>query len=519
MVRLRSHVCGDWHAGEGPTRTLVNPATEAPVAETTTVGVDFGAALAYARDVGGPALRALSFEERGTLLMAMSKALYAHREELIDLSGLNNGATRGDAKFDVDGATGTLAAYARIGRGLGDARWQLDGDAEKLSSGARYVGQHVRLSRPGVAVHINAFNFPAWGTFEKIACALLAGMPVVSKPATATALVAYRMVEIIVEADILPAGALSFIAGSPGDMLDHLGPQDVVAFTGSADTAATLRAGAGPVQRSVRFNAEADSLNAAVLAPDTEVGGPVWHSFVRNVVTDMRQKTGQKCTAVRRIMVPEALVAAVEEALGEELARIKVGVPTQQGVTMGPVATAGQLRDFRAGIELLSEECDIVLGGSGAIQGEGAPDGKGYYVRPTLLRVRDSATAEKVHAHEVFGPCATIVPYDGSAGRAAELVAQGQGCLVSSVYADDRAWFGEFLFAAAPWNGRIVATNNKVADQGLPPGMVLPNQVHGGPGRAGGGEELGGLRGLDFYTNRVAVQGDLGALRKILGAR
>ena len=519
MVRLRSHICGDWHAGDGPTRTLVDPATEAPVAEATTAGLDFHAALSYARDVGGPALRALSFAERGALLMAMSKALYAHREELIDLSGVNNGATRGDAKFDIDGATGTLAAYARLGRELGDARWQLDGEAEKLASGARYVGQHVRLPRPGVAVHINAFNFPAWGTFEKVACALLAGMPVVTKPATATALVAYRMVEIIVEADILPAGALSFVAGSPGDLLDHLGPQDVVAFTGSADTAAALRAGVGPVQRSVRFNAEADSLNAAVLAPDTAVGGPIWHSFVRNVVTDMRQKTGQKCTAVRRLIVPEGLVTEVERALGEELSRVTVGVPTQAGVTMGPVATAGQLRDFRAGVALLSEECDVVFGGGGAIQGEGAPEGKGYYVRPTLLRVRDAGTAEKVHAHEVFGPCATIVPYDGSAARAAELVARGQGCLVSSVYADDRAWFADFLFAAAPWNGRIVAINDKVADQALPPGMVLPNQVHGGPGRAGGGEELGGARGLDFYTNRVAVQGDLGALRKILGAR
>lgn len=519
MIRLRSHVCGTWHAGEGTPRPLVDPATEARVAESTTQGIDFAAALTFARTVGGPALRALSFAERGALLKAMSRALHAHREELIDLSGINNGATRGDAKFDVDGATGTLAAYARLGRDLGDARWQLDGEAEKLSSGARYVGQHVRLPRPGVAVHINAFNFPAWGTFEKIACALLAGMPVVSKPATATALVAYRMVEIIVEADILPTGALSFVAGSAGDLLDHLGPQDVVAFTGSADTAATLRAGAGPVQRSTRFNAEADSLNAAVLAPGTEVGGPLWHSFIRNVVKDMTQKTGQKCTAVRRIMVPESLVADVEEALGAELARVHVGVPTRADVTMGPVATASQLRDFRAGVALLTAECDIIHGGGDRIDGEGAPPGKGFYVRPTLLRVRDPETATTVHAHEVFGPCATIISYDGTARRAADLVAEGQGCLVSSVYADDRAWFREFLFAAAPWNGRIVAANDKVADQILPPGMVLPNQVHGGPGRAGGGEELGGLRGLDFYTNRVAIQGDLGALRKILGAR
>ncbi len=519
MVRLRSYVCGEWVEGDGPTRPLVNPATEEVVAETTTAGIDFAAALAYARDVGGPTLRAMTFAERGALLKTWSRALHEHREALLDLEAANNGATRGDAKFDVDGATGTLAAYARIGKHLGDARFQLDGESEKLSSGARYVGQHVRLPRPGVAVHINAFNFPAWGTFEKIACAVLAGMPVVSKPATATALTAYRMVEILIDADVVPAGVLSFIAGSSGDLLDHLGPQDVVAFTGSADTAANLRSGAGPVQRSVRFNAEADSLNAAVLAPGTAINGGLWHSFVRNVVTDIRQKTGQKCTAVRRILVPTDLVDDVQAAIVEELGRITVGSPTEPGVQMGPVASASQLRDFRAGVALLSEEADVVTGGADPIQGVGAPEGKGFYVRPTLLRVRDSATAEKVHAHEVFGPCATLVPYDGTAAQAAALVAKGQGCLVSSVYADDRDWLADFLFAAAPWNGRIVAANEKVADQVLPPGMVLPNQVHGGPGRAGGGEELGGLRGLDFYTNRVAIQGDLGALRKILGAK
>jgi 3,4-dehydroadipyl-CoA semialdehyde dehydrogenase len=240
---------------------------------------------------------------------------------------------------------------------------------------------------------------------------------------------------------------------------------------------------------------------------------------VRNVVTDMRQKAGQKCTAARRILVPTELLEPVQAALVAELARIVVGDPEAPGVHMGPVATASQLRDVRAGINLLSEECDVVLGGADPLDGVGAEAGEGFFVRPTLLRLRDATIADKVHAYEVFGPCATLVPYDGGAEEAAAVVARGQGCLVSSVYADDRTWLSEFLMAAAPWNGRIVAINEKVADQALPPGMVLPGQVHGGPGRAGGGEELGGLRGLDFYTNRVAIQGDLGALRKILGSK
>ncbi len=515
MIRLKSFVQDRWEAGSGKTALLVNPATEAVLAETTTEGVDMGAAMAHARDVGGPTLRAMSFAERGALLKEMARALHTHREALLDTSTANNGATRGDSKFDIDGATGTLASYARLGKALGDARFQVDGDSEKLGSGARYVGQHLRLPRPGVAVHIGAFNFPAWGTFEKAACAILAGVPVVSKPATATALVTFQMVEILVEAGILPPGVFSFVAGPAGDLLDHLGPQDALAFTGSAKTGAWFRQLPGVLQRGARINIEADSLNAAVLGPDVSVGDAVWHTFVRNVVTDIRQKTGQKCTAVRRVMVPTDKVDAVCDALVAELDRVVVGDPVDSAVHMGPVATASQLRDARAGIALLAEQCRIVRGGGDAVQGQGAPDGKGYYIAPTLLRALDANTADKVHQHEVFGPSATVLPYGGGAVEAAGLVARGEGCLVSSVYASDRDWMGDFLFAAAPWNGRVVAINDKVADQGLPPGMVLPDQVHGGPGRAGGGEELGGARGMDLYTNRVAIQGDLGHLRKI----
>lgn len=519
MITLTSYLQDRWVSGTGRAATLVDPSTEAPVATASTEGLDFGAALHHARTVGGPALRALSFAERGALLKAMSRALHEKREELLDLSTLNNGATRGDGKFDVDGATGTLAAYARLGASMGDARFLLDGEAEKLGGGARYVGQHLYLPRPGVAVHVNAFNFPAWGTFEKIAAAFLAGVPVVTKPATATALVAWRAVQIIVEAGILPPGVLSLVAGGAGDLLDHLGPQDALAFTGSADTAATLRRGAGVAARSARVNIEADSLNAAVFAPDVEVGGALWHAALRNLVTDLTQKTGQKCTAVRRILVPESVAGELADALVAELSRVVVGNPAADGVTMGPVATAGQLRDARRGIALLQEEADLLIGGADPVDGVGAPAGKGYFVRPTLLRARDTASARHVHAHEVFGPCATLLPYDGTAATAAALVAKGEGCLVSSVYAEGRDWLGAFLLDAAPWNGRVVAATDKVADQVLPPGMVLPNQVHGGPGRAGGGEELGGARGLAFYWNRTAIQSDLGALRAIFGVK
>lgn len=517
MIRLQSYVEDQWHAGEGAPRDLVNPATEAVIAQTTTAGINFAAALEHARSVGGPALRAMTFAERGALLKSWSRALHAKREELLALSTQCNGATRGDSKFDVDGATATLAAYARYGKHLGDVTFQIDGGSEKLSSGARYVGQHVRLPRPGVAVHINAFNFPAWGTFEKAACAILAGMPVVTKPATATAPLAYRMVQILVDEGLVPAGVLSFVAGPAGDLLDHLSHQDTLAFTGSAQTGAWFRKLPGIVESSARINIEADSLNAAVLGPDVAVGDAVWHTFLRNVVTDLRQKTGQKCTAIRRVFVPTDRLDDVCAALTEELARITVGNPEDSSVTMGPVATAAQLRDVRAGITLLSEQATLVTGGIDPVQGQSAPEGKGYFVAPTLLRADDAHAATSVHDHEVFGPCTTVLGYDGSASQAAALVARGKGCLVSSVYASDQAWNAEFLFAAAPWNGRVVAINKKVADQGLAPGMVLANQVHGGPGRAGGGEELGGLRGLDFYTNRVAIQGDLGQLRKIFG--
>ncbi|MDI1479020.1 3,4-dehydroadipyl-CoA semialdehyde dehydrogenase [Polyangium sp. y55x31] len=506
MERLASYVSGAWVHGSGKASVLVNPTTEEPIAEASTEGIDFAGALAHARDVGGPALRALSFAQRGELLLALSRAIHANRDALIEVAIQNGGNTRSDAKFDIDGASGTLAYYAELGKQLGDARFLVDGEGEKLGRSPRFFGYHVLVPRAGVAVHINAFNFPAWGLAEKAACALLAGMPVVSKPATSTALLAYRIARLFVEANILPAGAFSFIAGAPGDMLDHLGGQDVLAFTGSADTGARLRAMPAVVHGSVRLNIEADSLNTAVLGPDVTSGSDTYRMFLREVTRDITQKAGQKCTAIRRILVPRAIEGEIKDELVSLLRDIKVGDPALEGVTVGPLATAAQLRDIRAGIQKLSAEASIVLG-DGAFERVGAQDGKGYFVPPTLLHCKDPDAARDVHQHEVFGPCATIVPYDGSSARATDLVRRGGGMLVGSVYSDDRAFVTDMIFGLSPYHGRLYFGSEKIADQTPGPGTVLPQSVHGGPGRAGGGEELGGRRGLAFYSHRAAIQG------------
>lgn len=515
-TQLQSYLCDQWQVGSGDIEELFNPSTEDLIATTCTTGLDFEVAFDHARTVGGAALRAMTFAERGALLTQMAAVLHGKREYLLEISRDCNGATRGDSKFDVDGATGTLSTYGRYGAKMGDGKFQLDGTASKIAANARHMGQHFRLPREGVAFHINAFNFPAWGAFEKIACAFLAGMPVVTKPSSTTALLTYEMIKIIVEADFLPAGTLSFIAGDSADALEKLQAQDVVAFTGSATTAAKLRQSAGVLHKSVRFNAEADSLNAAVLAPDVKVGGDIWYRFLNNVVTDIRQKAGQKCTASRRIFVPEGLMDAVKEALVERLEGLVVGYPTERDVDVGPVVSKKQLLDVRAGIDELAAHGSILIGGSHPINGKNAPTGKGYFVEPTVIVANDADTAI-FHEKEVFGPVTTLLSYDGSVGSAIDYIARGEGCLVSSIYSNDRKWLQAALLRSAVWNGRLFVVSGKVADSALTPSTVLPNQNHGGPGRAGGGLELGGTRGLDLYTNLVAIQGDRALLGKLLG--
>ena len=514
MIELGSYVEGKWVKGKGKAAQLVNPATEEVVATTSTDGLDFGAALAFARDKGGPALRAMTFVQRGEMLRAMSRAIHGKRDELLSIAQANGGNTRGDAKFDVDGASGTLAAYADLAAELGETNIIADGDAIQIGRGARLFGQHVYTPREGVAVHVNAFNFPAWGLAEKGATALLAGMPVITKPATSTAHVAHRMMEIFVEEKLLPEGALSFVCGSSGDLLDRLGGQDVIAFTGSSITAAKLREGQSVLRHGTHINVEADSLNAAILGADVEEGSDVWNLFVSDVVREMQQKTGQKCTAIRRIYVPRSKVDAVLEALRERLAAIKVGDPTRDEVTMGPVATAQQIRDVREGVKSLESCAKIVFGSTTEANPIGVPQGKGFFTTPILLHGASPKPTDAVHMHEVFGPVATVMPYDDVKGAAA-LVAAGGGGLVTSIYADDKDFIRAAVLALAPFHGRLTIGSAKVAGQSLPPGMALPQLLHGGPGRAGGGEELGGRRGMALYMQRTALQGDRALIEAI----
>jgi len=512
MQILDSYLEGSWRAGtEAGARELVNPYTGETLARCSASGLDLGAACAYAREKGGPALRALTFVERAALLKALSGAIHEHRDDLIALSAKNGGSTRGDAKFDLDGATGTLAAYASFGKRLGERRFLADGDGEQLGRTPRFWVQHVRVPLTGVAVHINAFNFPAWGMAEKMAQALLAGVPVIEKPGEQTALIAHAVAKIVADSGILPDGAFQFVCGGPEDLLDHLGSQDCVAFTGSASTGRRVRGHTALVERGVRVNIEADSVNAAVLAPDVDDDSATYEEFLSNVVTDMTQKAGQKCTAVRRILVPSDRVEDVVEHLREQLSRQKVGDPSEDGTRVGTLTDARQLEHVRQGLARLREVADVRTGGE-------VPEADyPAQIAPTLLVARDS-NADALHDEEVFGPIATILPYGGAADEAARLVNRGGGGLVVSVYSNDAAWTEAAVLELAPFHGRVWIGSDRVKGQALPPGMVLPSVVHGGPGRAGGGEELGGSRGLDFYTQRTAIQGFQGFVAKRFGA-
>jgi oxepin-CoA hydrolase/3-oxo-5,6-dehydrosuberyl-CoA semialdehyde dehydrogenase len=514
MQLLASYLSGSWSQGSGAKTTLVNPATEAPLAEVANGGHDLGGAFRYARETGARELAALTFAQRGALLAALAKAITGAREELIALAIANGGNTRGDAKFDVDGGGVTLQHYSDLGGKLGSASILADGEPLQVGRTARMGGQHVWTRRRGVAVHINAFNFPGWGLCEKLGPALLAGMPVIAKPATATALVAHRLVELF--APLLPAGALQLLVGPAGDLLDHAGPGDVVAFTGGSATARMLRSHAKLVEHSVRINVEADSLNAAILGPDVELTSEAGALFLADVTRDMTQKTGQKCTAIRRVLVPGGRESEVLDALKDRLGGIAVGDPSREDVRMGPLATAQQLRDVREGITRLAAETESVLGGTGEVSPIGVPSGKGYFVGPVVRRAADPFTCKALNNHEVFGPVTTVGAYDGDAARAASFVALGEGCLVSSAYSDDRDWVAKFVGGAGAWAGRLYLGSSKMAAQSPGPGTVLPSLVHGGPGRAGGGEELGGERGLHGYMQRVALEGDASVLKSLL---
>jgi len=501
MVQLRSYLGGQWVAGSGSPQTLLNPATEEPLATASGDGLDLRGALEHARAKGGPALRALTFAERGALLKAMADALQAERDRLLELGIANGGNTRSDAKFDVDGAIGTLLEYSQIGSALGSKKFLVDGEGIQLGRSARFHGQHIAVPRHGVAVHINAFNFPAWGFAEKAAVALLAGMPVLSKPATSSAMVAHLVMEVLAGKKILPEGALSLLVGGAGELVSLLGAQDVLAFTGSGDTGARIRSARNVIELSIRINVEADSLNAALLGPDVEPRSDMYELFLKDVVRDMTQKAGQKCTAIRRVLVPGEKIDEVKSDLIELLATVKVGDPADEDVRMGPLATASQLSDARSGIDR--------LGGRLAF---GSPEkimDKGFFLSPILVE----SPGEAVHEHEVFGPVASLLPFKDNPSS---LVVRGNGGLVSSIYSEDQAFIEETVMAIAPHHGRVFLGHPKI-ELSPGPGTVLPQLVHGGPGRAGGGEELGGPRGLAFYLQRVALEGPRPVIQKLLG--
>ncbi len=515
MTKLKSYLGGIWQEGQGEGEELLNPATEEVLARASADGLDRSAALNYARSEGGPALRALTFKQRGEMIQKTAALLQKNRDELIGLAMSNGGNTRSDAKFDVDGAIATLQAYAEIGAALGERRLLVDGDAIQLGRAPRLVGQHVFTPRHGVAVHVNAFNFPAWGLAEKAAVALLAGMPVLTKPATSSALLAHRLVELLVASQIWPAGALSLLMGRAGDLTEHLQGQDCLAFTGGASTASLLRNTPGIVQRGARINVEADSLNAAVLGPEATADSEIYDFFLKDVLRDITQKAGQKCTAIRRVLVPEPLAERFRDDLADRLAAVVVGNPGAEGVRMGPLATSGQKTAVLEGLSLLARDGRLVHSRPG-LKPEGVPDGKGFFVAPTLLEVEPGAEAPSVHSHEVFGPAATIVPYDGSAAQAVEIITRGAGGLVSSIYSEDVPFVAEATLGLAPFHGRLFLGSVKIAELSPGPGTVLPSLVHGGPGRAGNGEELGGERGLAFYMQRTAIEGSRPVIERIL---
>jgi len=519
MKTLRSFVEGKWYEASEGFQTLIDPCTEEPIARVSSAGLDHAGALQFARGAGRDTLRPSSFAERGEILLAMSRSLHQHRDELIALSLRNTGTTRKDAKFDIDGGTFTLAHYAALGREIGNVRCLADGEGIKLGQSARFWGQHVLLPLSGAAVLINAYNFPVWGFAEKAACALLAGVPVIVKPATSSAMLTERCIEIIVDAGIVPGGLISLISESTGDLLDLLGGQDVLAFTGSASTALALRQKPNLLASSTRVNIEADSLNAAVLGPDVDSSSETWAVFIRDVVREMTQKTGQKCTAVRRILVPGDQVEAVRDRLCEELSQIVTGNPLERGVNMGPLATAQQLDDAIRGVARLREQAQLVFGSGERIDGVGNEAGTGYFFGPTLLHAADANAASVVHELEVFGPVATLMAYDGTAHDAAALVARGGGSLVTSLYSNDIEYVNGYLELGGAASGRLYLGSEKVAGQLPGSGVAMPQLLHGGPGRAGGGQELAGLKGLELYLQRVALTGDRVLVERLAGLR
>ena len=513
---LQSHIAGRW-IGATPAQTLRSAVNGRPVAATHAEGLDFAEAVDHARRIGGPNLLKLDFQQRAARLRALAKFLTERKEQLYAWSA-HTGATRNDGWIDIEGGSGTLFAYAGVANDLPSGNLLHEGPVLPLSKKGGFAGTHILVPRGGVAVHINAFNFPVWGLLEKLAPTFLAGMPCIAKPATATSYLTEALVRLIAESGLLPEGALQLVIGGTGDLLDRLQGSDVVTFTGSADTAAKLRVHPNLVRSSVPFNAEADSLNCAILAPDVGPDDEEFDLFVKEVAREMTVKAGQKCTAIRRAIVPRRHLDAVAGKLRERLAKVTVGDPALEAVRMGALASHAQAADVAERVAQLRGVASLVTDAGGfAPLGEGAAEGA--FFAPTLLLCDRPFDSDAVHDVEAFGPVSTLLPYDDASGidEALALAARGRGSLVGTLVTKTPAIAARAIPQAAAWHGRLLVLDREAAVESTGHGSPLPMLKHGGPGRAGGGEELGGLRAVTHYLQRTAVQGSPTMLAAVTG--
>ena len=513
--RLESYARGEWVRGAGSGTPLVHAVTGDTIAEASSEGLDFAGMAEYARTVGGPALRRMTFHQRALMLKEMAKYLSERKDGLYRLSAAT-GATKSDSWIDIDGGIGTFFVYASKGRReFPNETFYVDGPMESLSKGGTFVGRHICVPLEGVAVHINAFNFPVWGMLEKLAPTLLAGVPAIVKPATVTSYLTEACFRLMVESGIFPAGAIQLICGSAGDLLDHLGMQDAVAFTGSATTGRKLKDTPSIVEHTVRFNQEADSLNCSILGPDAAPGTEEFDLFVKEVVREMTAKAGQKCTAIRRTLVPNGMMADVIAALSKRLSAVQVGDPAVEGVKMGPLASRTQVRDVGKATEEIRHGTELVFGGRDTLNVVGADPERGAFFPITLLATDKPFTSREAHDIEAFGPVNTVMPY-GSVDEAVELAKLGKGSLVGSLFTADANIARQVVLGVAPYHGRMLVVDRHSAKESTGHGSPMPHLVHGGPGRAGGGEEMGGVRGVLHYMQRTAVQGSPTMLTQVM---
>ncbi len=514
MNTLQNYALGQWVAGADKGQDLYNAITGEVVATASSKGLDFARMCHYARTVGGPKLRKMTFQERGLMLKALALHLQSKKEDFYKVSWAT-GATRADSWVDIEGGIGNLFTYASLRRQFPDETFCYDGDVAKLSKGNTFIGHHICVPKEGVAIHINAFNFPVWGMLEKVAVNWLAGVPAIVKPAALTSFLTEAVVKEIIASKILPEGALQLICGSANGILDHVESQDIVTFTGSASTGKMLKAHPRLLQEAVHFNMEADSLNCCVLGTDVTPAMPEFDIFIKEVSREITTKAGQKCTAVRRIIVPENMVEDVQIALGKRLAQNVIGDPNVEGVRMGSLAGKSQLIEVKEKVELLSKTQKIIIGSFENFEVKGADKNKGAFMPPIIFFNDKPFTNTDCHNVEAFGPVSTIMPYK-TIDEAIELSKMGKGSLVSSIITADNSIARQYTIGAACMHGRILVLNAECAKESTGHGSPMPMLVHGGPGRAGGGEEMGGKRGVFHYLQRTAIQGSPTTISAIL---